>query len=507
MENRTEKSLKNIIYAITGQFSGIIISLASRFAFVKILSSEYLGLSSLFTNILTILSLAELGFGTAMACELYKPISDNDVYLIKSLMKLYKKIYIWIGIIIIALGIITIPIYPSFINEQPDIENLDFIYLLFVINAAVSYFFAYKRLLIISDQKKYIDTIYKYVFYFILNILQILVLIIFKNYILFLITQTIMIIVENFAISIKANKLYPYLKEKDIGPVPKECKDRITQNVRALFFHKFGGVVLNSTDNIVISKVLGLVWVGIYSNYYLIINALNTMIAQFFNSIVASIGNLEATSTKEKVTEVFEKIFFANFWIYAVCCTCLVSLFNPFIEIWLGNEYLIDIYTVIIIVINFYILGMRRTLMAYREATGNYSKDWYSPILEAVINIVSSIILAKYLGLAGVFLGTIISSLFTNFWIEPLVVSKKSLTFGLKEYLLQHFKYTLLTVCICIAVYGINSIFIGNSFLIFACKTLISLIVPNIILLAIYRKNEKFIFYTNYIKEKILKRS
>jgi len=161
MENRTEKSIKNIIYAIIGQFSGIIISLISRLAFVKILSSEYLGLSSLFANILTILSLAELGFGTAMACELYKPISNNDVYLIKSLMKLYKKIYILIGIIIIALGIITIPIYPSFINEKPDIENLDFIYLLFVINAAVSYFFAYKRLLIISDQKKYIDTIYK----------------------------------------------------------------------------------------------------------------------------------------------------------------------------------------------------------------------------------------------------------------------------------------------------------------------------------------------------------
>ena len=149
---------------------------------------------------------------------------------------------------------------------------------------------------------------------------------------------------------------------------------------------------------------------------------------------------------------------------------------------------------------------MRRTLMAFREATGNYSQDWYSPIVEAITNIGVSIILAKHFGLAGVFLGTIISSLFTNFWIEPLVVSKKSLTFGVKEYLLQYFRYTLLTVCICIAVYGINSIFIGNSFIIFACKALISLIVPNIILIVIYRKDKKFIFYTNYIKEKIFKR-
>ena len=294
-ERRTDKSIKNIIYALVGQFFGIGISLISRSIFVKILSSEYLGLSTLFTNILTILSLTEMGFGTAMAFELYRPIARNDKEKIKSLMKLYKKIYIIIGTSIIILGIITIPIYPHLINERPNINNLDLIYMLFVLNTAFSYFAAYKRLLIISDQNRYIATTYRYGFYIVMNVMQIIELVLFKNYILYLIIQVLFTLLENIGISIKANKMYPYLKDKEVKEVAKRDKKHLMQNVKALFFHRFGGVVLNSTDNIVISKVLGLNWVGLYSNYYLITNALNTVLNQVFSSVVASIGNLNTS--------------------------------------------------------------------------------------------------------------------------------------------------------------------------------------------------------------------
>ena len=386
-ERRTDKSIKNIIYAIVGQFFGIGISLISRLVFVKILSSEYLGLSSLFTNILTILSLTEMGFGTAMAFELYKPIAKNDKEKIKYLMKLYKKIYIIIGISIIILGIITIPVYPNLINERPNIENLDLIYMLFVLNTAFSYFVAYKRLLIISDQNRYIATAYRYGFYIAMNVMQIIELVLFKNYILYLIIQVLFTLLENIGISIKANKMYPYLKDKEVKEVAKRDKKHLMQNVKALFFHRFGGVVLNSTDNIVISKVLGLNWVGLYSNYYLITNALNTILNQVFSSVVASIGNLNTSNTREKMTDTFNKIFFANVWIYAVVCSALLVLINPFIEIWLGRDYIISFGTVIVLVVNYFVYGMRRPAMAFREATGNYRKDWYSPIIEAVINI------------------------------------------------------------------------------------------------------------------------
>ena len=473
-ERRTDKSIKNIIYAIVGQFFGIGISLISRLVFVKILSSEYLGLSSLFTNILTILSLTEMGFGTAMAFELYKPIAKNDKEKIKSLMKLYKKIYIIIGISIIILGIITIPVYPNLINERPNIENLDLIYMLFVLNTAFSYFVAYKRLLIISDQNRYIATAYRYGFYIAMNVMQIIELVLFKNYILYLIIQVLFTLLENIGISIKANKMYPYLKDKEVKEVAKRDKKHLMQNVKALFFHRFGGVVLNSTDNIVISKVLGLNWVGLYSNYYLITNALNTILNQVFSSVVASIGNLNTSNTREKMTDTFNKIFFANVWIYAVVCSAFLVLINPFIEIWLGRDYIISFGTVIVLVVNYFVYGMRRPAMAFREATGNYRKDWYSPIIEAVINIFVSIVMAKYIGLAGVFIGTIISSLCTNFWLEPFVICKKSLKINLKQYFLMYLKYALVVLIIVIVTYIVTTLWINYKRNNFSCYSYIN---------------------------------
>lgn len=505
-ERRTDKSIKNIIYALVGQFFGIGISLISRLVFVKILSSEYLGLSSLFTNILTILSLTEMGFGTAMAFELYKPIAKNDKEKIKSLMKLYKKIYIIIGISIIILGIITIPVYPNLINERPNIENLDLIYMLFVLNTAFSYFVAYKRLLIISDQNRYIATAYRYGFYIAMNVMQIIELVLFKNYILYLIIQVLFTLLENIGISIKANKMYPYLKDKEVKEVAKRDKKHLMQNVKALFFHRFGGVVLNSTDNIVISKVLGLNWVGLYSNYYLITNALNTILNQVFSSVVASIGNLNTSNTREKMTDTFNKIFFANVWIYAVVCSAFLVLINPFIEIWLGRDYIISFGTVIVLVVNYFVYGMRRPAMAFREATGNYRKDWYSPIIEAVINIFVSIVMAKYIGLAGVFIGTIISSLCTNFWLEPFVICKKSLKINLKQYFLMYLKYALVVLIIVIVTYIVTALITIGGLCGLIIRGIISVVIPILILILIYFKNEYFKYYIAMFKRKILKK-
>lgn len=507
MKNRTDNSIKNIKYAIIGQFFAIIINLISRTVFVKSLSSEYLGLSSLFTNILTILSLTDLGFGTAMSYQLYRPLAENDIEKIKSLMNLYRKIYIIISIVIAVLGLLCVPLYPYLINEIPNIDNLDLIYVLFVINTSFSYLFAYKRLLVIGDQKQYITTFYKYLFYFILNVLQIIELIILKNYILFLFIQIIITLFENISISIKVNKLYPYLKDKNIEKVPKSVVKEMKYNVKSMFFHKFGGVVLNSTDNIVISKCLGLTYVGLYSNYLLITNALNTILSQLFSSVIASIGNLDATSGKKAMTKVFDKVFFMDFWIHCVCTICLICLFNPFIELWIGANYTINDITVVVIAINFYLFGMRKTAMSFREATGNYHSDRFSPIIEAILNIGFSIILSKYLGLTGVIMGTIISCLCTNFWWEPLVVCKKSLEKNVFKYFKDYFKYTIIGIIIAIITIYINS-FIKNTGLIYLMlRGIISFVVPNILLVLFFIKNEYLIFYKNLVITKIIKRN
>ena len=220
---RTISSILNLIVAFGGQFIGIIISFVARIIFLQILNAEYLGINGLFTNILTILSLAELGIGSAMNFSLYKPLAEKNKEKIKSLMYLYQKAYRIIGIIILTLGIAITPLLPYFINEMPSIpENIYFIYVLFVVNTGISYFFSYKRALIISDQKRYIATFYRYGFYFLLNLAQIICLVVTKNYILFLVLQIIFTLLENIFVSMKADKMYPYLKEKNVGKLLKE---------------------------------------------------------------------------------------------------------------------------------------------------------------------------------------------------------------------------------------------------------------------------------------------
>lgn len=440
---RTENSIKNLMYAFGGQAIGIIVNLITRFVFIQFLAQEYLGIDGLFTNILSILSLVELGIGPAMTFSLYKPLAQKDERKIGALMNLYKNSYNVVGVLIIVIGLAITPLLPMFINQMPNISEINVIYILFVLNSGFSYFYAYKRSLIIADQKKYVATFYRYLFFVILNICQIVILILTKNYVLFLVAQILFTVIENIAISKKTQKLYPFLKEHKKEKLEKQTKKEISKNILAMTIHKIGGVVVKSTDNIILSKFVGLTPVAIYSNYYLIINAVNTVLMQVFNSITASVGNLNVTENKKKLNEVFEKVFFVNFWIYSFSSICLYILFNHFITIWVGESYLFSISIVTIIVINFYITGMRNTVLTYRDALGLYWQDRYKAIFESIINIIASIVLVKKYGTFGVFLGTFISSVTTCLWVEPYVLYKYGLKERVSNYFLKYFIYTI----------------------------------------------------------------
>lgn len=489
---RTKSSIKNLVFALLGQAFGLIISFISRIIFVKVLTDEYLGLNSLFTNILTMLSLVELGIGSAIVYSLYKPLALKDKEKIKSLMQLYKNAYRIIGIIIFILGFLFLPFYRYLINEIPDISNLDFIYCLFVMNTSISYFYSYKRSLIISDQKRYIATIYRYLFYFLLNVAQIFILLLTKNYILFLILQVIFTWLENVFISLKANKMYPYLLEKDTQKLDKEEYQKIKQNIKAMLFHKIGGVAVNSTDNILIAKFVNLVSVGLYSNYYLIINALEIIIIQFFNAIVASIGNLGATKKSREVKETFDITLFLNFIIFGISSICLLILFNPFIELWLGNKYLFDFKIVLTIVICFYLKGIRKTCLTYKDALGFFKEDQYKPIIESIINLVVSLILVKYIGLIGIFIGTIISTLTTSLWVEPYVLYKCYFKTSVKEYMIRTTSYFIVTLIGYFISIMLCDLIHINPIINLILKAIICIILPTIIYIICFRKTNEF---------------
>lgn len=497
---KTKNSIRNLSVAFICQFFGIIISFISRMIFIKYLGSEYLGIDGLFTNIITILSLVELGIGPAISYSLYKPIKENDKETIKSLMNLYKILYRLIGIIIIILGLLMLPIYKNLIETVPNIRNLNLIFILFILNTAVSYFYSYKRTIIICNEKKYITTIIKYVSYFILTIMQIIILILTKNYILFLIIQILFTLIENIIVSIKADKMYPYLKDKKIKKLDSKNTKEIKQNVFAMLFHKLGGMVVNSTDNIIISSMVGIVSVGINSNYLLITNAIVTVTNQFFESIIASVGNIGASNDTKKLKGIFNKAFFFNYFIFAFISCMLIVLFNDFITLWIGKNYLFEIGIVYLIVINFYLRGIRKSAITFRDALGLFYHDRFKPIFECIINLVLSIILAKYYGVFGIFFGTLISTVTTSLWVEPYILYKHGFKSSVFDYFKRFIMYTSTGVLSIVIILYVTSFINSLSIMTFVLKGVISALIFIIVFVIIFHKTEEFKYYINLIK-------
>lgn len=482
-----------------GQLGGILVNLLARVFFLHYLNQTYLGLNGLFTNVLTMLSLVELGVGPAMAYSLYKPLADHDVERLKSHMAFYKKAYVTIGLAIAALGLAFLPFYTVFMDEVPDIPHLNTIYLLFVANTVVSYFYSYKRSLIICDQKKYIETAVHYGAYFLLNVVQIIFLALTENYVVFLMLQVLSTWLENFILARKADKLYPFLREKNVRPMDKTDSQVIFRNVAAMSMHKVGAVVVNSTDNILISKLIGLASAGLYSNYYTIIHPLQTITNQIFESIVASVGNLTATvkdGNVEHLMETFYDVFFFAFWIFTFCSICLLNLLHPFIEfMWLRNRgWLLNNATLYVLVLNFYLYGMRRPVLTFRDATGAFWNDRFKPIFESIINLVASILLAKPFGIAGIFLGTLVSTVTTSLWVEPMVLYHNVFYAHMRKYFARFFSYTAVGLVICVITTWLCS-HVGYSLISILPRALICLTVPNLLLLVVFYRTKEFQYF------------
>lgn len=508
---RTKNSIKNSIIAIISNVLIIILGFVIQTVFVKTLGEEYLGINGLFNNIISMLAIVELGIGPAIVSNLYKPLADNDFEKIKSLLAYYKKSYTWIGILVIIIGLLIMPFLHAFVNTTLTFDNFGgiyFIFLLFVLDAAFSYFYSYKRSIIQADQKNRIISIVHLICYTLMITFQILILLKTKNFILFLIIKIVFRLLENIILSLIVNKTYKYLSEKNIE-ISEKDKKNIFQKVKGLIYHKVSSYIVLGTDNIIISKFLGVRVVGLYSNYYLIINSLYTLICQLFASITASVGNLLASDTKEKCYDTYKKIMFFNFWIYAFCATAIFSMMSPFINVWLGNKFLLGTSVLAILVVNFYMLGMRSSIGVFKDAAGIFYEDRFIPILESIINIISSLILVKLFGLFGVFLGTFMSSLIVVFYSLPKYVFEKLFDKSRIEYYklyLKYFAITIISVVITSLIcYLININLEISYFIQFIIAGFISVVIPNLFIFILFRKTEEFKFFKDLIFTKFLK--
>lgn len=506
--SRTNNSLRNIKYSLIGLFIYILLTYFARIIFLKYLNAEYLGLNGLFYDILSVLSIAELGIASAISYCLYKPLNEHNEAKIQSIMLFFKKAYRVIGFIVLTAGIILSFFLSFFIKDMPEIPNINIYFLMFVANSALPYFFSYKKILIIADQKKYISTAYEYAFFSGLCIAQIIILILTKNYFLFLLLQVSSTLLLNVFITIKANKIFPYIKKLPNRRLETEEKKHILKNVKAMVFHKIGGVVVQGTNNIILSKFISIVSVGLYSNYLLIINAIITVINSVFSSITASIGNLTTQNDSEKNTRFFGITNFACFWIYGFSSICLMVLLNPFVKLWVGASYIFSDFIVISIIVNFYINGMRLSVLTFRDAMGVFWFDRYKPLFEAIINLAASIILTIKFGISGVFIGNIISTMATSFWIEPLMLFRHGLRQSVYTYFTSYILYLLITVTTAsITFYTCSLVILSSEIIEFACKLGICMLIPNLIFFLIFRKTKEFIYIKDIVASAIKKRS
>lgn len=489
---RTSNSIKNTTYAACGQLFVTIFSFVNRTIFIKILGVNYLGINGLFSNVLRMLSLAELGVGSAIIYSMYKPLAEKDENKIKALMNFYASAYHFIGCIVAILGIMLVPFLNYLIKDKPNIPNLTIIYLMFLANSVTTYFFAYKASIIMADQKSYINTINQMKFTFIQNIVQVILLITTKNYFLYLSIQVICSFMTNISISTKCNKIYPFLKNGKKEYLSKQDKRGLFKNIKAMMAHKIGEVIVNGTDNFLISTFVGVYFVGLYSNYTMIINIINSFIVQVFSAVTASVGNLNAEESFQKSYSIYKKIFFINFWMYGFCSISLWILINPFIAMWIGSKFDMSKNVVLMIVINFFIGGMRQTTLIFRDTLGLFWNDRFKPLFEATINLVASIILVKKFGIMGVIIGTFISTMTTCFWVEPYILYKHGFKKSLKGYFFKYIIYAIVTIIAAFITQLACSIFNTYTFMSIIERGVFCLIIPNVVFTALFFKTEEF---------------
>ena len=497
---RTKNSIKNTIVSFSSNLLTIVIGLIAQGIFIKILGSEYLGINGLFSNIISMLGIVELGVGSAIIYHLYKPIVEEDIKKVKALMNFYKKCYTIIALIILTIGLMITPYLNLFIEEVTIDINISLVYILFIIEIVCSYLLSYKRSIINANQKNYLVNFIHIGYLVILNILEIIILVLTKNYYLYLGLKIVMRILENVGVTLLANKLYPYLKNNN-EKLDENTKKDIFQKVKALFFHKVGGFIVLGTDNIIISKFIGIIEVGLYSNYYMIIDAIEKLFGQVIRVITPSVGNMLVKESAEKSFEIFKRVRFLNFWIATFSGISLLVVMNSFITVWIGSKYLLATCVLIALVLNYYAKSMRSCHMIFKEAAGIYYEDRYIPLLESVLNIVASLILLKYFGLAGIFMGTIISSLALYCISYPKYVYKKLFNRSYLNYTKETLGYLSIFLVLAVITFKISRlIVINNAFLSLIINCLIAVVIPNLVLLIIFWHTDNFKYYLNLLK-------
>ena len=515
---RVEKMQKNIAWGTFSRIVVMIYSFVSRTYFIKYLGVTNQGINGLFSNILTMLSFAELGIGTAMNFSLYKLVADNDIPKIKSYMAFYKKAYRIIAAVVGGIGLCIMPFIPMLMTKQ-DIQgaggNIYAIYGLYLFNTVCSYFVSYKYSLSNAEQKGYIFTNINLIFNIVCQTGQLVILFTTRNFLCYCVVGAVVQLFQNLVTNWYMNRLYPYLKEKDAEKLSKSELAVIIKNVKALVISRIGAILVNQTDNIIISAVINVTSVGLIDNYNTLLKNVNGFLNIVMNSQTASFGNLIASEGKERQYTLFNNFRFLTFWMYGFVAVVMFTLMTPFVVIWLGTDKTTTTITIFLILLNYYLSGHRSCVYNVKVAGGIFDQDKFLAFATAGVNLVASIGFAYLIGLPGIFLGTVLQG-FIETGVRPYFVYRALFEKPVREYFITGAKYLGVVVFAGAICYGLQLLILPSGILEtatgstiaaraqvigvrFVILAILAVCIPNAIFYFLYHKREEFIYIKNII--------
>lgn len=502
--SRTQNSVKNATINLIIRLTTMVCSFIMRTVFLKYLGDRYTGISTLFTDILNILSFTELGIGTAVSFSLYKPIAEKNNYRIAQLMKLYKYVYLAVSMVILVIGLSFIPFLDFFVNGELGIkESKELIYIMYLLKTAFSYLLVYKATFVIAEQKQYVVTGIEGIGTILKTVLEIIILVTTKNFIAYLILEILAVVMINIAISVYAKRDLQGIADK--VKIDKTDIFSLFKDVKDIVIYKASGIVLNSTDSLIISRFINITSVTLMSNYNMIFNTVNSIMYQIISAMTASIGNLSVLNSKHEQKRVFLTVSFLTFMFSEIECTGMWLCIDPFIETLWGKRYILNSFIKILLCINSFIINMHLSVDMFRTANGIFHKGRLRPLATAIVNLVVSLIAVKYMGLAGVLFGTVVSRAATQLWYDPKLIYNIVFDSSVKRYYLKYFVYFATIFANCFIGKIIIKFFMQKTIIEFVLGVLYTAVSSGLIVLLCYRKTDEYKNVIKYVKALIRK--
>lgn len=510
-QSRTRNTIINAATGIRTQLTITLLQFISRTFFIKYLGAPYLGINGLFSNILTMLSLTELGLDTAINFKLYKPLADKDIPRLQVLMKFYKNAYLAVGSVILALGLSLIPFLPKIIKDYDSIIILGInpvlIFLLYLAQSSGSYlFFASKSAILKADQKMAVTNRIRFIVTIVVTIGQVASLVFFQNFILYTAIGISSTILLNLITAQIAVKQYPLVFKKTDERIDKAEVNSIFKDLGALFIFKVNDVVKKATDNIILSAFIGISIVGLYTNYVLFFTSILMFLNMLYGAVDGSMGNLFATETVEKRYKLFQIMNYVTVVIFGTSAVGIAVCADELLTTWIGSEYVIAGQFALLIGAEMYLHGLKQNLTQIRNASGVFRKMWYRPLVGIIINLVISIWLVHPLGIHGVIIGTLASDVFSNLLFDPPIVYKYSFSNikPIHEYYWNNIIYLIMLVLVFLLdSYLCKRIVVGYGWFSVAVHVIICAIsVPLVFTVVFFRRHENQ-YLVNLIKNAI----